>query len=98
MKQINHFFMFALMASILFSCTEEKKQEEKFIRPVKYEEVGYLGGKKIRTFSGTAKTDKVINLSFRNTGIITQFDIQLGQKVRKGQLLASLVSETKKKH
>jgi RND family efflux transporter MFP subunit len=32
----------------------------------------------------------VINLSFRNTGIITLFDIKLGKKVKKGQLLATL--------
>ncbi|UII78777.1 efflux RND transporter periplasmic adaptor subunit [Flagellimonas sp. CMM7] len=72
------------------SCSEEKKKEEVFLRPVKYQEVGYLGGDKIRTYSGTAETDKIINLSFRNTGIITEFDIRLGQKVEKGQQLARL--------
>lgn len=74
----------------VLSCSKEKKQEIIKVRPVKYQEVGYLGGEKIRTFSGTAQTDKIINLSFRNTGIITQFDIKLGQKVKKGQLLAKL--------
>ncbi len=90
MKQFTNIFIVAILASLFFSCAEEKKPEEKFLRPVKYQEVGYMGGKKIRTFSGTAQTDKVINLSFRNTGIITQFDIKLGQKVRKGQILARL--------
>ncbi|MEL7119931.1 MAG: efflux RND transporter periplasmic adaptor subunit, partial [Bacteroidota bacterium] len=33
---------------------------------------------------------KIINLSFRNSGIITQLNIKLGQKVRRGQLLAKL--------
>lgn len=72
------------------SCSKKKEETEKFVRPVEYTEVGYLGGGKIRTFSGTAQTDKIINMSFRNSGIITQFDIKLGQKVRKGQLLAKL--------
>ncbi|WP_111683681.1 efflux RND transporter periplasmic adaptor subunit [Winogradskyella tangerina] len=75
---------------LLVACGEEEKVAEKFTRPVKYQEVGYLGGEKIRSFSGTAKTEKIINLSFRNTGIITQFDIKLGQKVKKGELLAKL--------
>lgn len=79
--------LFILMA---VSCSEDKKEEKKFVRPVKFQEVGYLGGEKIRTFSGTARTDKIINLSFRNTGIITQFNMKLGQKVKKGQLLAKL--------
>lgn len=90
MKQFSTLFTVLFLASLFMACSEEKKQEEIFLRPVKYEEVGYLGGEKVRTFSGTAETDKIINLSFRNTGIITQFDIKLGQKVRKGQQLARL--------
>lgn len=76
--------------AMVFSCAEEKKTVEKFVRPVKYQKVSYLGGGKIRTFSGAARTEKIINLSFRNTGIITQCDIKLGQQVKKGQLLAKL--------
>ena len=90
MRQLSNLFAIICLVSILASCTEEKKIEEIFLRPVKYSEVAYLGGEKIRTFSGTAETDKIINLSFRNTGIITEFDIKLGQKVRKGQQLARL--------
>lgn len=90
MKKLIPFFLFALVAFLFSACGEEPKPEEKFVRPVKFEEVGYMGGGKIRSFSGTAQTDKVINLSFRNSGIVTQFDIKLGQKVRKGQLLAKL--------
>ncbi|WP_299242452.1 efflux RND transporter periplasmic adaptor subunit [uncultured Aquimarina sp.] len=90
MKYIVKIFTIVLSTSILFSCGGEEKKEEKLVRPVKYEKVGYVGGEKIRTFSGTAKTDKIINLSFRSNGIITEFDIKLGQNVKKGQLLARL--------
>lgn len=75
---------------LLTACGEEKKEVEKFVRPVKYQEVGYLGGEKIRSFSGTSRTDEIINLSFRSGGILTMFDIKLGQNVSKGQLLAKL--------
>lgn len=70
-------------------CKEEVKQEV-ILRPVKYAEIGYLGGDKQRSFSGTAKTEKIINLSFRNSGIITMLDMKLGQQVKKDQLLAQL--------
>lgn len=90
MKAVIKFLSVIVLMGLLFSCGEEKKEAEKFVRPVKYEEVGYLGSEKIRTFSGTAQTDKIINLSFRNSGIITQYDVKLGQKVKKGQLLAKL--------
>jgi RND family efflux transporter MFP subunit len=90
MKQFSKLLIIFFLTSLMIACSEEKKQEETFLRPVKYEEVGYVGGEKIRTFSGTAETDKIINLSFRNSGIITQFDVKLGQKVKKGQQLARL--------
>ena len=82
---------FILMGTLaLMSCGNGKKEESKTIRPVGYHEVGYLGGEKSRTFSGTSKTDEVVNLTFRNGGIITNFDMKLGQKVKKGQLLSKL--------
>ncbi|MEL6865438.1 MAG: efflux RND transporter periplasmic adaptor subunit [Bacteroidota bacterium] len=74
----------------LTSCQEEVQQEETFLRPVKYQTVSYSEKKNIRSFSGTAQTDAVVQLSFRSSGIITQFNIKLGQKVRKGQLLGKL--------
>ncbi|WP_298900559.1 efflux RND transporter periplasmic adaptor subunit [uncultured Psychroserpens sp.] len=86
----NRISIYLLLLTVFLSCSEEKKTVEKFVRPVKYQTVGYLGGEKIRTFSGTAQTDKIINLSFRNSGIITQYDIKLGKKVKKGELLAKL--------
>ncbi|NRB83633.1 MAG: efflux RND transporter periplasmic adaptor subunit [Winogradskyella sp.] len=90
MKHGLKIFSLVLTTLLLFACNNEEKVAEKLIRPVKYQEIGYLGGEKIRSFSGTAETDKIINLSFRNTGMITQFDIKLGQKVKRGQLLAKL--------
>ena len=54
MKNINCIYLILLL--VFFSCSEEKKSVEKFVRPVKYQEVNYLGGEKIRTFSGTAQT------------------------------------------
>lgn len=90
MKSFYRTIAFFLTVLALLSCGDEKKEEKKIVRPVSYQEVGYLGGEKSRTFSGTSKTDEVVNLTFRNGGIITTFDIKLGQKVKKGQLLSKL--------
>ncbi len=75
---------------LLSACKEKAVQESAPVRPVLYQKVGYLGGDNSRTFSGTAKTEKVINLSFRSSGIITQFNLKIGQQVKKGDLLAQL--------
>ncbi|MGH1383450.1 efflux RND transporter periplasmic adaptor subunit [Kordia sp.] len=89
---MKHIHTILLLTTLLLftSCGEEEKKKEISKRPVKYQEIGYLGGEKIRTFSGTAQTDKIIKMSFRNSGIITELNLKLGQKVKKGQLLGKL--------
>lgn len=74
---------------LTLSCGDEAAPE-KVLRPVRALEVGYGAEDAVRTFSGTAQTDKVVNLSFRSSGIITLFNIRLGQRVRRGELLAQL--------
>lgn len=89
MKTLNLCIMAAAMLTIT-ACGSKKKQEAVAVRPVAYTEVTTLGSAKKSTFSGTARTDKIINLSFRNSGVLVDFDITLGQKVRKGELLGTL--------
>lgn len=82
--------LLSLTALLLFACGGEDVQEKKVLRPVVYQVAGLQETTNQRTFNGTAETDKIVNLSFRNSGIITRFDMNLGQRVRKGQLLARL--------
>ncbi len=87
---INQVLYTSVLLFMAVACGGKEEKTEKTIRPVQYQEVSYFGSLQERTFSGTARTDKVINLSFRNTGIIVKFDLKLGQQVKKGQLLAQL--------
>jgi multidrug efflux system membrane fusion protein len=86
----NYGFIGVFVLLFLMGCGKKEKVEIAPVRPVKYVKVGYLGGDKLRSFSGTAKTEKVVNLSFRNTGIITELNMKLGQQVKKGDLLGRL--------
>ncbi|NQY04992.1 MAG: efflux RND transporter periplasmic adaptor subunit [Flavobacteriaceae bacterium] len=90
MKHLTRILALTLFTGFIVSCGEEKKEEKKELRPVRFQQVGFYAGDKVRTFSGTSRTDKIIKLSFRSTGIITEFDIKIGQKVKKDQLLAKL--------
>ncbi|OZV67677.1 efflux RND transporter periplasmic adaptor subunit [Winogradskyella aurantia] len=87
---IQQYLTLSCLLILMVSCKDKEAPQEKLVRPVKYEKVTYLGGDKSRVFSGTAKTEKIINLSFRSSGIITMLDMKLGQKVKKGQLLGKL--------
>lgn len=86
---LKYLFLLGMITSLL-ACGGEEEKEEKLVRPVRYQEVGYVSTGTVRTFSGSAQTEKSINLSFRSSGIITQFNIELGEKVSQGQLLAQL--------
>ncbi|WP_350284685.1 efflux RND transporter periplasmic adaptor subunit [uncultured Croceitalea sp.] len=90
MKRLINLMALIYAMGLLLSCNGNSKEEEQLLRPVRYYEVGYRGAVNGRTFSGTAATEKRIDLSFRNSGVVTEFEIQLGQKVTKGQLLAKL--------
>ena len=79
---------------LLTSCGGGGQAPENPLRPVKYTLVDYRQGSESRTFSGTARTEKIINLSFRSSGILTELNIKLGQKVKKGELLAQLDNVT----
>ena len=77
--------------SSAFACsTKNEPQQKEKLRPVKFAEVSYSGIGQIRTFNGTARSDKEINLSFRTSGILTTLNISAGQKVSKGDLLAQI--------
>lgn len=87
----NYKILIAVIAiSVLFSCKEKEKEKEEILRPVRFEIVGTAGDLKTRTFSGIAKASDEIELSFRSSGIISVLNIKLGQKVKKGDLLAKL--------
>jgi len=89
MKPLSRTFLFTVVV-LCFSCGNKDENTEAVVRPVRYQEVKYLGNENARTFSGTSRTDKIINLSFRSSGILTEFDLKMGQKVKKGQLLGKL--------
>ncbi len=71
-------------------CGGEADQQAQVIRPVRQHVVGFAGGEVQRTFSGTAESGRIVNLSFRSGGVITQFDARVGQRVRRRQRLAQL--------
>ena len=75
---------------LIASCKEKVEEKEVVLKPVKYQVVGNSDGQQVRTFSGVAKAGDEIELSFRASGIITVFNAKVGQKVKKGDLIAKL--------
>jgi len=90
MKSYSYKISVLIVVLILNSCKEKVVEKTTILRPVKYEIVGTSNAQNIRTFSGIAKASDEIELSFRSSGIITKLNAKVGQKVSKGDLIATL--------
>ena len=90
--KLTKYILIPTMTALLLSSCGEKKEEVKaeVMRPVNYQIIGTSDGLKVRTFSGVVKAGNEIELSFRSSGIITALNAKVGQKVKKGDLIAKL--------
>ncbi len=73
-----------------FSCGKKETEKEEIIRPIKYGKIIKSTGNDTYTFSGTAKANNETNLSFRVSGTLHAVPVKLGDRVRKGQLIATI--------
>lgn len=76
--------------SLVVSCGGDEAEPDPPLRPVIQQVVGQAGGQRSRTFSGSAATGRVVNLSFRSSGVVVELNVVLGQRVEQGVLLARL--------
>lgn len=63
---------------------------KKELRPVRFQEIFSTGSGRVRTFSGVCKAGIESKLSFRVPGTLEKLNVQVGDKVKKGQILAEL--------
>ncbi len=76
---------------LLVSCAkEEKVQPEPVVRPVRTLTVFSTGGSRVRTFSGTSRAGLESKLSFKVGGTVQKFPVKVGDKVKKGEMIAQL--------
>jgi multidrug efflux system membrane fusion protein len=84
-------FLSLFMLVLFFSSCEEKSVETaKKIRPIKYSTIEPSTGVETHTFSGVAKAQNETNLSFKVAGTLSSVQVKLGDRVRKGQLIATI--------
>ena len=87
------FLIAILVIFALGACGKEKKENvklEKKPRPVKYVVVADKDVEYIRIFSGNITSEIESNLSFRVNGTIINKFVKLGDRIKKGQVLAEL--------
>jgi len=92
--QLPSFASFALLGAVTLAisgCSEEKKAETKeIIRPVKVVEIAEARGTRALDYSGAVKARVEMNLGFRVAGKITDRRVNIGDRVKPGDLLAEI--------
>lgn len=87
-------YVFALMATFplfaLLSCSKESKTQEQVFRNVILSEVEAPSQTTSRNYSGIIEEGKSVNAAFMTGGKLLSLNAKEGDRVRKGQLLASL--------
>jgi len=79
------------VALAVSGCSDEKKAETKeVIRPVKVVEIAEAGDTRALDYSGAVKARVEMNLGFRVAGKITDRRVNIGDRVKPGDLLAQI--------
>ena len=88
----NNYYLILFLSTLLFqncgSSTDNQAQEE--LKAVKYAEIEQSGGLVERSYSGVTQSSSLTNLSFRTGGLLVILRAKVGQRVKKGTLLAQL--------
>lgn len=88
------FIYIALSAVVLLTgCQGSEMPTEHPLRPVRYLIVSDEPVGRNRSFSGTSKSTQESRLSFKVAGTVTSVPAQIGQQLRKGDLIAQLDAE-----
>lgn len=87
--------MFLVLCILLpqFSCGKKVEEPKAVLRPVRYVIVESSSKGRLRTFSGSAQADVESRLSFKISGTVVSVPVDVGDKVRKGDVIAELNPE-----
>jgi RND family efflux transporter MFP subunit len=79
-----------LGALALSSCTEQKAETKPVIRPVKVVEIARTSNTRALEYSGSVKSRTEMNLGFRVSGKVTERLVDIGDRVKPGDVLARI--------
>jgi RND family efflux transporter MFP subunit len=88
----NKFYLISALCSVLMACSGEPENKPEVIRPVVAVQVGDAKSLTGRIFPGRAKAANEVNLSFDVAGTLNERPVNIGDAVKKGQLIAALDS------
>ncbi|MGO8095871.1 efflux RND transporter periplasmic adaptor subunit [Rhizobium leguminosarum] len=92
MPSVSTLVLFGAIGIGVSACSEEKAEVKQVIRPVKVVEIAKAGDTRKLDYSGSVKARTEMNLGFRVAGKITERLVDIGDKVKPGDVLARMDS------
>ena len=91
-KKFISIFIFGLIITSTTGCkkAEDGFSEKDIIRPVKVVEALYVRSDMVKSFSGLTRSSFTSKLSFRVSGTLISLPVDVGQNVKKNELVAEL--------
>ncbi len=86
-------YAWIVLLLLLSACQEDTIRESAPVRPVKYLTLSPGQASETATFTGITQSDQEAALSFKVGGVIESVKVKDGQKVRQGQLIATIDDE-----
>ena len=84
--------LFAVLGLALSGCNEKKEEAAEVVRPVKVVEIAQADTTRKLDYSGSVKARTDMNLGFRVNGKIVERKVDIGEKVKPGDVLARIDS------
>jgi len=84
--------LFAALGLALSGCNEKKEERAEVVRPVKVVEIAQADTTRKLDYSGSVKARTDMNLGFRVSGKIVERKVDIGEKVKPGDVLARIDS------
>ncbi len=82
--------LLAAISLLLAACSEEAEEAKPVVRPVKVIEIGDAGAVRQMNYSGVIRARTEMNLGFRVGGKITERLVNVGDRVKSGDLIARI--------
>lgn len=82
--------LLAAISLLLVACSEEAEEAKPVVRPVKVIEIGDAGAVRQMNYSGVIRARTEMNLGFRVGGKITERLVNVGDRVKSGDLIARI--------
>jgi RND family efflux transporter MFP subunit len=90
MQCIHKFLLIAAAAAIVAGCQRAQEPPPPEVRPVRVVKVEVRPGGEIVALTGTVQSQSEVNLAFRIDGRMTERLVQVGDGIRRGELVARL--------